>query len=64
MTASEVRQMCSEKGIVVTPSGKAWRLQGNGVDVTIARLEEIGPSDLLPVYASLSKASKPKGLHQ
>ena len=64
MSASEVMQVCREKGISVIQRGQAWHLLGNGIDVIVASLNDIGTNDLLPAYVSHSKitriASTPK----
>jgi hypothetical protein len=59
MNKHEVLNMCRDKGVIVTPFGKAWNLTGNGIDVICASLEDVSQVDLIP-YVSLSKVSSIK----
>jgi hypothetical protein len=42
-----IRQLCADLGLTLTPVGKrAWRIKGRDVDMLVADLALVTPSDL------------------
>lgn len=51
------RQICGmalKRGLRVFQDGCAWRVVGNGVDVSVSRLSNLTDSDLLPYRGDTS----------
>ena len=45
---ADLREQCRVLGITITQCGMAWKLEGRGVRIIVARLGDVLPSDLQP----------------
>ncbi len=48
--AAFMRREIEQRGLRLERTGKAWRITGLGVDVSVARLEDLNVSTLKPCY--------------
>lgn len=51
-----VKALCGNRGLVLRPCGRGWRIVGPRVDVLYAYLNDVSERDLLPVKANTMAA--------
>lgn len=55
MRRVSAKELCEAKGLVVEAFGAGVHVHGHGIDILIAKLEDLTATDLIPIYAPVAK---------